>query len=274
MLSPDSPPTADAPPQVRLPWPCLCEKRRLLLLAAQPGGRSRSLGRFFGAAFLAFGLLLLLVGTQKSLPPALAGGGACIFAGLGLIAAVRKGAAPLLILDGGTDRAVLCRRRLGRRAFRLFPLDVLDWTESADGRLIHVRPQANGTAGAEIPGMASHISDLEWRQGMTLPSPDGSAVEAIGALERWQSLARQGEPPLVSDACDAAEFSALLGKALPAPLLQYLAGEAAPDLQAEPGGRLRDDAPDHHLRPPSAPHPEIRRAPDLRDSSDRRDKRD
>lgn len=263
-------------PQLELPWPCLRDGPRLLILAASPGGRTRSLGRFFGAAFLGFGLLLLLVGTQKTLPPALAGGGACIFAGLGLLAAVRRGAAPLLLLDGDNDTAILCRRRLGRRCFRAFPQASLEWTASPDGRQISIRPQANGGAGREIPGPPSRISDREWRQGMTLPTPDGGAQKAIAALELWRDLARQGQAPAIADACESAEFSALLGKSLPEPLLQSLSGRDVTGWREEREGPTPDAPREGPLRMPthaSEPHPEIRRAPDLRESSARRDKR-
>lgn len=246
----------------------------LFILAETPGGRSQSLGRFLGAAFIAFGLLLLLVGSQKDLPPALAGGGACIFAGLGLLAAVRRGAAPLLLLDGENGTAILCRRRLGRRAFRAFPLESLEWTASPDGRQVFIRPQANGPAGMEIPGLSSRISDREWRQGMTLPTPAGDAGEAIAALKLWQALVRQGKTPVTADACERAEFFALLGKKLPVALLQSLSGNDAPAWQAQKEEYPIDEAPTRPLRMPSPPHPEIRRAPDLRESSARRDKRD
>lgn len=270
MLAPDSPPPS--PSTLDLPWPSLCEGRRLLILASAPGGRSQSLGRFLGASFVAFGLLLLLVGTQKALPPALAGGGACIFAGLGLLAAVRRGAAPVLILDGENGTAVLCRRRLGRRSFRVFQGDTLEWTASPDGRQVFIRPQATGGAGQEIPGLPSGISDREWRHGMTLPAPAGDAQEALEALRLWKGLAGQGEMPIIADACDSAEFLAWLGKPLPAPLLQSLSWHGETAL---PGGQEKaaEDV-DHPLRSPSLPHPEIRRAPDLRESSGRRDKRD
>lgn len=273
MIPPDAPPTQNTP-ALELPWPALCDGRRLFILAVPPGGRSRSLGHFFGAAFIAFGLLLLLVGTQKALPPALAGGGACIFAGFGLLAAVRRGASPLLLLDGGNGTAILCRRRLGRRAFRAFLLESLEWTASPDGRQVFLRPQATAVAGREIPGLPSRISDREWRQGMSLPTPAGDAGEALAALTLWQSLARQGEAPALADACDWAEFSALMGKRLPEALLQSLGGSEEPALQAEREEHEADEAPERPLRVPSTPHPEIRRAPDLRESSARRDKRD
>lgn len=275
MVSPDAPPTQQRPQQLELPWPCMCEGRRLQILAAPPGGRTQSLGRFFGAAFLACGLLLLLVGTQKALPPALAGGGACIFAGLALLCAVRRGAAPLLVLDGETGTAILCRRRFGRRAFRAFSLECLEWTASTDGRQVSISPQANDAAGREIPSLPSRISDREWRKGMILPTPDGSAQAAIAALKFWQSRARRGDAPAIQDACDSAEFSAMLGKRLPRALLQSQAGDDLATLQAEKEEYDRDEAPEQPpLRMPSTPHPVIRRAPDLRESSARRDKRD
>ncbi|MBD5418261.1 MAG: hypothetical protein HDR50_11620 [Desulfovibrio sp.] len=276
MSSPDSPRPHVTPPQLALPWPALCEGPRLFILAMAPGGRSQSLGRFLGAAFVAFGLLLLLVGTQKALPPALAGGGACIFAGVGLLAAVRRGAAPLLLLDGENGTAILCRRRLGGRAFRAFPLETLEWTASPDGRHVSIHPLAKGPAGREIPALPSRISDRGWRQGMTLPTPTGEAGATIAALKLWQSLARQGEAPAIPDACDSDEFSALMGKKLPAALLSNLDGSDTTLWQA---GKEedRDEAPERPLRDPihsAEPHPEIRRAPDLRESSARRDKRD
>ena len=274
MLAPDRPPPQDTAQQLALPWPSLCEGPRLLILATAPAGRSQSLGRFLGATFVAFGLLLLLVGTQTGLPPALAGGGACIFAGLGLLGAVRRGASPVLILDAENGTAVLCRRRLGGRAFRPFSLDTLEWTASPDGRQVFIRPQANGPAGREIPGLPSGISDREWRHGMTLPAPAGDAREALEALRLWKGLAGQGERPIIADACDSAEFSALLGKKLPGALLQNLAGSvgtAGRPAEEEYAGAEAQERP---LRMPSRPHPEIRRAHDLRESSARRDKRD
>lgn len=281
-MQPPSPfPAAEKEAPLGLPWPCTGEGRKLLVLGLAPGGRSQSLGRFLGAAFTGFGLLLLLVGTQQSLPPALAGGGACIFAGLALLAVVRTGRAPLLILDGERGEAALCRRRLGSRAFRLFPLDSLGITASPDGREVRIRPGDDGPAGREIPGLPSRISDKEWRQGMTLPTPDGNAGAAAAELERWRHLARLGEPPEIADACDAAEFTALLGKALPAALLLGLDGESA-DLppggkeEDEAGGKEEDEAgaPQRPFPRPVTPHPEIRRAPDLRSTTGNRDKRD
>ncbi|MBD5626666.1 MAG: hypothetical protein HDQ90_04130 [Desulfovibrio sp.] len=277
MSSPDTPAPNVTPPQLELPWPALGEGPRLFILAMAPGGRSQSLGRFLGAAFVAIGLLLLLVGTQKALPPALAGGGASIFAGLGLLAAVRRGAAQLLLLDGEMGTAILCRRRLGSRAFRIFPLEGLEWAASPDGRHVFIRPLANGTAGQEIPTVPSRIPDREWREGMTLPTPGGEAGAAIAVLKLWQSLARQGVAPAIADACDSAEFSALLGKRLPRALLSSLDGSDATLWQAGKEEEDRDEAPERPLRVPtlsSGPHPEIRRAPDLRESSVRRDKRD
>lgn len=274
MLSSDSPAPQDTAPQLELPWPSLCQGRRLLILAATQGGRGRSLGRFLGAAFITFGLLLLLAGSQKALPPAQAGGGACIFAGLGLLAAVRRGAAPLLILDGASGAAILCRRRLGRRAFRIFPLDAVDVSVSPDGRLLCIRPQGKDGAGREIPGLASRISDRGWQQGMALPVPPGGAQEALGALRHCLHLVSQGEAPVIQDACDGAEFSALLGKPLPGTLLQFLSGETWPELRNRATGQPRDSEQEAALRESPVPRPEIRRAPDLRESSGRRDKRD
>lgn len=271
------PNAATAPPgetPLLLPWPSLCEGRRLLVLGCLPGGRGQSLGRFLGAAFLGFGLLLLLVGTQQALPPALAGGGACIFAGLALLAVVRKGRAPLLILDGERGEAVLCRRRLGSRAYRLFPLTNLEIAATADGRTVHVHPAGNGDAGREIPGLSSRISDRAWRLGMLLPTPAGEAAEAAAGLERWRHLASVGEPPEVADACDAADFAALLGKGLPSALLQELSDESAPDFSPNPDSDDLEELRGRPLRAPSVSHPEIRRAPDLRDSRGNRDKRD
>lgn len=270
----DTAPATDAEPPLRLPWPTLCEGRQIQVLASAPGGRGQSLGRFLGAAFLGFGLLLLLVGTQQSLPPALAGGGACIIAGVALLAVVRRGRAPLLILDGERGQAVLCRRRLGCRAFRLFLLTNLEITVAADGRAVHVRPTENGDAGREIPGLASRISDREWRQGMLLPVPAGEAAEAADVLDGWRRLAAVGEPPELTDACDAAEFTALLGKGLPCALLQELSGESGPAFSPEPDVDDMEEPRARPLRAPSAPHPEIRRAPDLRDARGNRDKRD
>ncbi|MDE7241584.1 hypothetical protein [Desulfovibrio sp.] len=244
------------------------------MLACRPVGRGQSLGRFLGAAFLGFGLLLLLVGTQQSLPPALAGGGACIFAGLALLAVVRGGRAPLLILDGEHGEAILCRRRLGRRAFRLFSLTNLEITTHADGGAVHVRPAGSGDAGREVPGLASRISDREWRLGMLLPAPAGEAAEAAACLEQWRRLACAGEPPALADACDATEFAALLGKGVPPALLQGLAGADAPVLSPEPDADRGEEMRERPLRAAAAPHPEIRRAPDLRDSRGNRDKRD
>lgn len=244
------------------------------MLASTPGGRGQSLGRFLGAAFLGFGLLLLLVGTQQGLPPALAGGGACIIAGLALLAAVRRGRTPLLILDGERGKASLCRRHLGSRAFRLFLLTNLEITAAADGRAVHVRPAGNGDAGREILRLPSHISDREWRKGMLLPVPAGEAAEAAAVLERWRRLASVGEPPALADSCDATEFAALLGKKLPSALLQELSGESGPAVSPEPDVDDWEEPRGRPLRAPSAPHPEIRRAQDLRDSRGNRDKRD
>lgn len=256
-----------------LPWPSLAEGRRLLVLGCPPGGRGQSLGRFLGAAFLSFGLLLLLVGTQQALSPALAGGGACIFAGLGLLLAVRRGRAPLLILDGEHGEAVLCRRRLGSRAFRLFSLTNLEITAAADGRAVLIRPAGNGDAGREIPGLPSRISDREWRRGMILPTTTGEAAEAAAGLDRWRHLASAGEPPALADACDATEFAALMGKGLPSALLQELSGEGAPAFSPEPDLDDMEEMRERPLRAPSVPHPDIRRAPDLRDARGNRDKR-
>ncbi|MDE7370889.1 MAG: hypothetical protein K2N07_03945, partial [Desulfovibrio sp.] len=186
------------------------------------------------------------------------------------------GAPPLLLLDEENGTAVLCRRRRGARAFRAFPLEDLEWTASPDGRQVFIRPLATGPAGREIPAMPSRISDRDWRQGMALPTPVGDAGEAIATLKLWQSLARQGVAPAIADACDSDEFSALLGKKLPAALLSSLDGSDATLWQAGKEEE-RDEATARPLRVPtfsSGPHPEIRRAPDLRESSARRDKRD
>lgn len=261
-------------PQIRLPWPCLVQGRRLLLLAAKPGGRTQSLGRFLGAGFLAFGLLLLLVGMQQDLPPALAGGGACLISGLALLAVTRPGRAPLLVLDAGDGQALLCRRHLGRRAFRRFPLNGLDIAADAAAGQVGIRPGANAGAGQEIAGFPSHLSDKDWRQGMVLPVAAADAEDAARALGRWRELALQGEAPEVADACEADEFAALLGKGLPLPLLPGLGSGAPLDLQEARATRQPDRAPERPLRMPAEPHPEIRRAPDLRDASGRRDKRD
>lgn len=244
------------------------------MLGSAPGSRSQSLGHFLGAAFLGFGLLLLLAGVQQSLPPALAGGGACIFAGLALLAVVRKGRAPLLILDGERGEAMLCRRRLGSRAFRLFPLATLEITASPDGRAVVIRPQGNGETGREIPGLPSRISDSEWRKGMTLPTSAGEGAWAAAGLDRWRGLATAGEPPELADACDAGEFAALLGKALPRPLLEGISGMNDRDLSPEPDATRLEEARERQLRAPAPPHPEIRRAPDLRDARGHRDKRE
>ena len=272
--------TAPPAPEMTLPWPCRTEGRTLFILAATPGGRSRSLGRFLGAAFLAFGLLLLLVGTQKSLPPALAGGGACIVSGLALLCAVRSGRAPLLILDGARGEAVLCRRRLGHRAFRCFPLSSLEIVPAVDGKEIRIRPREGANVGREIPSLPSRISDTEWRHGMTLSTPAGDAAEAVSALDAWQRLARQGEPPAVVDACDRTEFAALLGKRLPPALLRGIAEASDGDLTFDPERGEPSETGEADmgrpptLREPRGQHPQIRRAPDLRDATGARDKRD
>lgn len=263
------------PAPLELPWPCLPQGRKLLLLAATPGGRGQSLGRFLGASFLAFGLLLLLVGMQQDLPPALAGGGACLIAGLGLLGATRSGRAPLLVLDAEGGHALLCRRHLGRRTFRRFPLTGLDITADPRARLVRIRPAANAGAGQEIPGFASRIPDREWREGMALPVATADAEAAASALGLWRELALRGETPEVADALETDEFAAQLGKGLPVQLLQGLDAEAPEGFQEarEPG--LPDDAaPERPRRMPPTAHPEIRRAPDLRDASGRRDKRD
>lgn len=244
------------------------------MLGRAQGGRGQSLGHFLGAAFVGFGLLLLLVGLGQGLPPALAGGGACIVAGFGLLAAVRTGKTPLAILDGERAEAVLCHRRLGSRAFRVFPLTNLEIVPHDAGRGVLLRPARDGEAGREIPGLPSRVSDREWRQGMTLPTSAGDAPEAAAELQRWVSLARVGVPPEPEDACDAGEFAALLGKPLPPPLREWLAGA---DDQLFPAGAHEEsprDMTSRPLRAPAPPHPEIRRAPDLRDASGNRDKRD
>lgn len=279
MHAPASPPApAQDAPELRFPWPCLSQGRQLFLLASRQGGRGQSLGRFFGAAFLAFGLLLLLVGTQKNLAPALAAGGACIFTGLVLLGAVRSGRAPLLALDGEHDVAALCLRRFGRRTFRLFPLGALDIMADADGRHVHIRPGGRNAAGREIPGLPSGISDNRWHSGMMLPTPEGDALGAAAALEHWLRLATAEGSPVVADACDTAEFTALLGKPLPSALLQCLYGAAAParppDAAMPDTAHAPRDFPPRTLRRPTTPHPEIRRAPDLHDASGTRDKRD
>lgn len=274
MQPPTPSPAAAEETPLRLPWPCMPEGRRLLVLGSAPGARSRSLGRFLGAAFLGFGLLLLLVGVQQSLPPALVGGGGCIFAGLALLAAVRPARAPLAILDAERGEAVLCRRRLGGRAFRLFPLNSLEIASAPDGRAVRIRPVTVGEAGRDIPGLPSRISDKEWRQGMMLPTPGGDAVVAVAALERWQRLARAGKPTEITDACDAAEFMAILGRRPPAPLLQWLSGESDTLLPPRPDAESRPEMIGRPDREPVQPHPEIRRAPDLRDARGNRDKRE
>lgn len=258
----------------RLPWPCMREGRRLFVLGGTQGGRGQTLGRFLGAAFVGFGLLLLLVGQQQGLPPALAGGGACIVAGLGLLAVVRTGRAALAILDGERGWAVLCRRRLGSRAFRVFPLATLEVTADAAGRAVLLRPARDGEAGDEIPGLPSRISDREWRQGMMLPAAPGDAVEAVAELDRWLRLARVGEPPEPEEASEAAEFATLLGKPLAPALKQWLTGASEQRFPASQDAESERDMPGRSLRVPTPPHPEIRRAPDLRDASGNRDKRD
>lgn len=281
-MQPPSSARSPAPPapEMELPWPCLPEGRKLFLLAAAPGGRGRSFGRFLGAAFLAFGLLLLLAGTQKNLPPALAGGSACIFSGLVLLCAVRRGAAPLLVLDGESGGAVLCRRRLGHRAFRLFAPGSLELLPAPDGKAVRIRPREGADAGREIPGLPSRIPDAQWRQGITLPTPDGDAVEAVSALDAWQSLAREGAAPVLAGACDRVEFAALLGKRLPPALLHSLSGTDDAGFREASGEEAEEvrvpvrEATRPSLRAPTGPRPEIRRAPDLRDATGARDKRD
>lgn len=274
MRSPSSPSRPQDVPELQLPWPCLSEGGRLFVLASRQGGRGQSLGRFFGAAFLAFGLLLLLVGAQKNLAPALAAGGACIFSGLALLGSARSGRAPLLALDGEHDMAALCLRRFGRRTFRLFPLDALEIMADANGGRVHIRPRGHDAAGREIPGLPSGIPDGRWRDGMALPTPDGDAMEAAAALERWLRLTTAGGvSPVVTDACDAAEFTALLGKPLPPVLLRCLSGACVAPFQPNAERDMRDSPP-RPLRGPSTPRPEIRRAPDLHDASGARDKRD
>lgn len=238
-----------------------------------PGGRGQSLGRFLGAGFLAFGLLLLLAGTQQGLPPALAAGGACLFAGLMLLVVVHRGRAPVAILDGARGEAILCRRRLGARSFRVFPLTALEISADPDSRGVRLRPAENGGAGQEIPGLPSRISDRNWREGMILPTQTGEADEAAAELTRWQRLARQEGAPVPEDACDGGEFALLLGTALPQRLLQWLDGgddTALPPPQAARRAEVRE-RPDAR---PEQTHPEIRRAPDLRDTRGNRDKRE
>lgn len=251
----------------------MCQGQKLLILASVPKGRGQSLGRFLGAAFLAFGLLLLLVGTQKGLAPALAGGGACIFSGLALLAGVRPGRASIFLLDAENGEAMLCRRRFGSRAFRRFSLSDLEILAAADNRHIHIRPVENSGTGREIPGLPSRIPDKEWRQGMTLPTPESATMEAVATLKHWQRPGHLGETPRVADACDAAEFAALLGKDLPATLLQSLFGDAGTNFQATAGGHGMKHTPEHFQHTPTSSRPEIRRAPDLRDAPGTRDKR-
>lgn len=245
-----------------------------MVLGRAQGGRSQSLGRFLGAAFVGFGLLLLLVGVQQDLPPALAGGGACVFAGLTLLAAVRTGRAPLAILDGERGEAVLCRRRLGGRAFRVFPLTGLEITAAPEDGRVRIRPAETGQAGREIPGLPSRIADREWRQGMTFSTPADEAQEAAAELGRWLRLAREGRSTEVEDACNAAEFAALLGQPLP-PALR--GGGPGGRTRVFPDGRDEAGLDEEGVRPLRAPtpeHPGIRRAPDLRTSTSNRDKRD
>ncbi|MBD5538507.1 MAG: hypothetical protein HDQ94_00685 [Desulfovibrio sp.] len=250
------------------------EGSRLLVLGLAPEGRARSLGRFLGAGFLGFGLLLLLAGVQQSLPPALAGGGACIFSGLALLVALRRGRAPIALLDPERGDAVLCRLRLGGRAFRAFPLAALEITASSDGRAVLVRPARDGETGRELPGLPSRICDREWQQGMRLPTPAGEATGAAAELERWQRLALTGSPPALEDACDAAEFAALLGKALPRTLLPGFSRETVPAPSHGAAGESPGEAYERPTRTGASPRPEIRRAPDLRDAGGKRDKRE
>ncbi|MDE5879568.1 MAG: hypothetical protein K2G99_06050 [Desulfovibrio sp.] len=272
----DSPTSSHAgqPAPLELPWSSLRQGRKLFLLSTRPGGRSQSLGRFLGASFLAFGLLLLLVGTQQSLPPALAGGGASLVAGLGLLAATRSGRAPLLVLDAESGHALLCRRHLGRLAFRRFPLQGLAITADAVAGRVRIHPGANAGAGQEIPGYLSRISDREWREGMALPVAPADAEPAAHALVLWRELALEGETPEVGGALEADDFAALLGKGLPPQLLQDLGSAASVEFQDAREADDPDASPQRPAHMPAGPRPEICRAPDLRDASDRRDKRE
>lgn len=274
MQIPTSAPGAPGEAPVWFPWPCMYEGLRLLLLGLAPAGRGSSLGRFLGAAFLGFGLLLLLVGVQQSLPPTLAAGGACIFSGLALLAALRRGRAPVALLDPERGEAVLCRLRLGSRAFRVFPLAALEITASPDGRAVLVRPVREGETGQDLPGLPSRISDREWRKGMSLPTPAGEAAGAAAELERWQSLALKDAPPALEDACDAAEFATLLGKTLPRALLPGFSRETVPGPSQGVGEESAADAYERPMDTLPSTHPEIRRAPDLRDARGNRDKRE
>lgn len=108
---------------------------------------------------------------------------------------------------------------------------------------------------------------------MTLPAPRGEGPEAVAELERWLRLAREGEPPEPEDACDAAEFAALLGRGLPPALRQWLSGASDPVFPAGQDEDSPDDRAERPLRAPTPPRPEIRRAPDLRSTTANRDKR-
>lgn len=259
---------------IELPWPCFCDGQNLYVFASAPGGRCQSMGHFFGASFLAFGLLLLIVGTHKNLSPVFAGGVACILSGLMLLCAIRFNHTPFLILNRTDNLAVLCKRHLGRRVFRIFQLASLEISTNTNDNAVNVRPAANNGSGREIPGLPSGISNKKWQQGMVLHTEPGLSRQAALALQQWLQLGYNEEcTPLLAESLDADEFKIIMGKSLPPALVRSLSGLSWNDLQARDiaeNVKYRSDYTQHSSSPE---HPSIRRAPDLRDNSFSRDKR-
>lgn len=262
------------PPAAPLAWPCLAHGDSLKLVAAAGMARARSLARFFGASFCGLGLLLLLAGAQHAVPPALAGGGACLFCGLLLLLLPGLAQPPVLLLNRESRMAALCRRRFGRRRFRLFPFAAVEIVARGNGTSaqLAILPRGSAaassasgpdmpdipgldTSGLDVPGLPSHISARQWREGMLLPCPDNDPERLRDTLLAW--MAGKGE--IAGD--DAEARNAVV----PAPVLHALEGTSG----WRPGGSAGEvPAGRRAARPP------IRRAGDLRDSTRGRDKRD
>lgn len=255
------------PPAAPLAWPCLAHGDSLKLVAAAGMDRARSLARFFGASFCGLGLLLLLAGAQHAVPPALAGGGACLFCGLLLLLLPGVAQPPVLLLNRERRMAALCRRRFGRRRFRLFPFAAVEIVARGNGTSAQLAILPRGSvaatssatgpdmSGLDVPGLPSHISARQWREGMLLPCPDNDPERLRDTLLAWM----EGKGEIAGD--DAEARSAVV----PAAVLDAL--ELASGLR--PGDSAGEDkAGRHEARPP------IRRAGDLRDSTRGRDKRD
>lgn len=260
------------PPAAPLAWPCLAHGDSLKLVAAAGMDRARSLARFFGASFCGLGLLLLLAGAQHAVPPALAGGGACLFCGLLLLLLPGLAQPPVLLLNRESRMAALCRRRFGRRRFRLFPFAAVEIVARGNGTTAQLAILPRGsvaatssatgpdmpgldTSGLDVPGLPSHISARQWREGMLLPCPDDDPERLRDILLAWM----EGKGEIAGDDAEARKA------VVPAPVLHAL--EAGSGWR--PGGSAgEDNAGRRAARPP------IRRAGDLRDSTRGRDKRD